>query len=273
MTLSSRKKAITWIILASLVVSLMAAVSPAFAALSGELKLSGSTTVQPLAQELAKAFMKKNKSVSISVSAGGSGVGIKDVAAGRVNIGMSSRDLKDEELADGLVPNAIARDAIVIIINKGNSVKKLSKDQVRKIFAGEITNWKDVGGKNAPIIVNGRTAPSGTLDFFMEKFMGDSKLGSNVKQQASNGLVRQAVKSNKNAIGFVSMAYMGGCKGLAIDGKVPNMGNAKSGKYPYVRNLYFVTKGKAKGLAKAFIDFAKSGAGQAIAKKEYIGIK
>ncbi len=176
--------------------------------LSGSIKLSGSTSVQPLAEMLAQTFMQANPGVSITITGGGSGVGITDVAEGKVNIGNVSRALKDSDPA-GLVATTIARDAVVIVVNPGNPVNSLSEDQVKQIFTGEITNWKDVGGNDAPIILNSRTAPSGTFDFFQEEFLGKGvPAAATAKQHASNGLVRQAVASNENAIGFVSMGYL-----------------------------------------------------------------
>jgi phosphate transport system substrate-binding protein len=235
--------------------------------LTGELKLSGSTTVLPLAQLLATAFMKQNKGVKITVAGGGSGVGISDVIAGKVNIGNASRDLTDAEKKAGAVEYNICRDAVAIVVNTKNKVKGLTTDQVAQIYAGKITNWNQVGGANAPIILQSRTSPSGTLDYFNEHFMTPRKLtiAATAKANASNGLVQQNVKSNANAIGFVGLAYLKGVKGVALDGQVPSVANANKGKYKLIRFLHMDTKGKATGLAKAFIDFARSKAGQKIA--------
>jgi phosphate transport system substrate-binding protein len=245
-------------------------------ALSGSLKLSGSTTVQPVATRLASAFHSKNPSVKIAVAGGGSGVGIKDVLAGRVNIGMSSRDLTAAEKSKGARGYSIARDALTIIINPKNGVKNLSAYQVKQIFTGKITNWNQVGGKNAPIVACGRAAGSGTLDYFKEAFLGGLTVNqsSRVKTYASNGLVRTAVANNANAIGYVGMAYdNASVKGVSIGGVAPTVTNARSGKYRYVRYLYFVTKGAPSSLANAFIAFARSTAGQNIVATEYLKLK
>lgn len=245
-----------------------------FAGKSGTIKLSGSTSVQPLAEELAAAFKKKNPSVQITIAGGGSGVGIKDVADGKVNIGNSSRFLTQDEAAT-LVPHVIANDAVVVVVNPGNSVKNLTTDQIKKIFQGDIVNWKDVGGADAPIILNVRDASSGTGEYFIEHFLGKGgKTAATAKNHASNGLMRQAVASNKNAIGYISMGYIdSSIKAPTLDGIVPSMANAKNGTYKAVRPFIMATKGEATGLSEIFIDFIQSPAGQKIAAKEYIPVE
>jgi phosphate transport system substrate-binding protein len=233
-------------------------------AISGSLKLSGSTTVQPVATKIGNSFHSKNPSVKVTVAGGGSGVGIKDVLAGRVNIGMSSRDLTSAEKSKGARGVAIAKDALTIIVNPKNGVKNLSQTQVKGIFKGTITNWKQVGGKNAPIVACGRAAGSGTLDYFKEAFLGGSNQAARVKTYASNG----------NAIGYVGMAYdNASVKGLSIGGKAPTVANAKSGSYKYVRKLWLVTKGAPGTLAKAYINYALTSAGQKLVATEYLRIK
>jgi len=242
--------------------------------LSGAIKMSGSTSVQPVAEELAQAFMAKNPDVRITIAGGGSGVGIKDAAQGKVNIGNASRALKDSD-PKNIVGTTIAKDAIVVVVNPANSVSALTKEQVKKIYTGGITNWKDVGGNDAPIIVNSRTAPSGTFDFFSEEFLGkDVKVVATAKQHASNGLVRQAVAANENAIGFISMGYLdNSVKAPTMDGIEPSMENSKNGAYHYVRPFNMVTNGEPEGLAKEFLNFVLSEEGQTIVDKEYIRVK
>lgn len=267
-------KATAILLLVAFSLTIFATMAPA-APLSGTLTISGSTSVQPLAELLAADFMKKNKGVKITIAGGGSGVGIKDVAEGRVNIGNASRALKETDPA-GLVANTIAYDAIAVICSPKNPVKGLTKDQVTKIFKGEITNWSAVGGKNAPIFVNQRAEPSGTLDYFREEFMvgADKKaipIVGTAKHHASNKLIIAAVAKDPNAIGFASLGSVSkSVKALTIDGSVPTTQNAIAGTYHYVRPLNMVTKGPATGLAKAFIDYAKSPAGQIIAAKSWV---
>jgi phosphate transport system substrate-binding protein len=239
----------------------------AAAKLSGTLKLSGSTTVQPVAEAIAADFMKKNKGVKITIAGGGSGVGINDAIAGTVNIGNSSRELKPEEIAKGLVATPICRDALVIIVNPKNKIKALKATQVADIFTGKITNWSEVGGANAPIIINSRTSPSGTLDYFAEEFLGKdaTKIAKTAKAHASAALVSKSVASNVNGIGFCGLDTLKGVKGLVIDGSDPK--NATKNKYKYIRFLNMCTKGKPAGLAKTFIDYCRSAAGQKIVVK------
>ena len=244
--------------------------TPAFASkLSGTILISGSASVQPLADVLAQEFMKKNPNVKITVTGGGSGVGIKDVAEGRVNIGNTSRNLKSTD-PTGLVKNVIGWDGLVVIVNSKNSIKGLTKEQVNKIFTGEITNWKDVGGKkDAPIIVYQRSVPSGTLDFFLESFLDGGKIVGTAKHFASNSMLMTAAAKDPNAIGFTSMGSLKGVKALAIDGVAANFKNASDGKYKYVRPLIMLTKGAPTGVSKDFIKFAQT-AGQKTVGKKYI---
>lgn len=240
-------------------------------AAEGTLQISGSTSVQPLSEELAQAFMAKNSGANIIITGGGSGVGISDAATGKVNIGSASRDLKSSEAAQGLVSTTIARDALAVIVHRSNPVQNLTTAQVVGIFKGEITNWSQVGGANAPILVNSRTAPSGTLDYFIEHFFGKGAIVATAKQHATNGLVRQAVAGNRNAIGFISMGYLNSSvKAPNLDGQAVNMEAARSGNYKVIRNFNLVTKGQPTGLAKNFIDWILSSEGQRIVGKEYL---
>ncbi len=240
---------------------------------AGSIKMSGSTSVQPLAQELAKAFMKKYPNVQVTIAGGGSSVGIKDVAEGKVNIGNASRALKSSDPA-GVVGTTIAKDAVVVIVNPKNPIGKLTKEQVKEIYTGKITNWKDVGGKNAPIIVHSRDAASGTFEFFTEAFLEKATVVATAKQHASNGLVRQNVAANENAIGFVSLGYVdSSVKAPTMDGVEPSVANCKNGSYHYVRPFNMCTKGDPTGMAKYFLDFVLSPEGQAIVAKEYLTVK
>jgi phosphate transport system substrate-binding protein len=273
------KKLTAILMLVAFSLTMFATMAPA-APLSGTITMSGSTTVQPAAELLKAEFNKKNPGVQITIAEGGSGVGIKDVAEGKVNIGNASRALKPTDPA-GLVANTIGYDAICVIVNPKNTVKALTKEQVSQIFSGKITNWSAVGGKNAPIFVNIRTAPSGTMDFFNESFMGEpstqvegtATMAATAKQHVSNALMVAAVAKDANAIGFCSMGYVKSTvKALALDGVVANVQNAVAGTYKYVRPLNMVTKGPATGLAKSYIDFALSAAGQKIVATEWIAV-
>lgn len=240
--------------------------------LSGSLQIDGSTSVQPLAEQLKTAFVAKYPDVSITIAGGGSGVGIADAAAGKVNIGASSRALTSKD-PSGLVGTTICKDAVVVVVNPDNPVAKLTKQQVQDMFSGKITDWTSITGQSQPIMVYSREAGSGTLDFFTETFLGTSKLASTAKQYNSTNLVRQAVASNPNAIGFISMGYLDSTvKAPLLDGVAPTIDNAKSGEYPYVRPFVLCTNGNPTGLAKDFIQFVLSSEGQAIVAKEYLSL-
>ncbi len=248
-----------------------------FTDMSGTLKIGGSTTIQQYSQSVANKLISINKGLSIAVTGGGSGAGITGAADGTLNIGNASRDLKDaEEKANPTLKSfTFGKDAICIIVNKDNSVKALKKDQVIKIFTGEITNWKDVGGSDAPILLQTREEGSGTLDGMMSLALGGKTIAKTATPSSSNQLMAQAVKGNKNAIGFISMGYVSeGVKACTIDGVTATAANGLTGKYPYVRNLNVVTKGTPSDLAGKYIDFMKTAEGQKMLSEEaYLPLK
>jgi phosphate transport system substrate-binding protein len=258
-------------IFAALVAATMFAsmVAPA-AAQAFTLKLSGSTTVQPVATKLAAKY-KSLTGNTVTVTGGGSSVGVNDVLAGRVDIGMSSRDLKSSEVNKGAVTTAFARDALCVVVNPKNGVSGLTGEQIKSIYTGKITNWKQVGGANARIVLSGRTAASGTYEYFKESFLGGSRQSRTTRQYASNGMVRSAVANNKYAIGYVGMAFVNkSVKAVKVDGVAPTRTNALNGTYRHVRYLYWVTKGAPDGDAKTFINWTKSAAAQKIVATEYL---
>jgi phosphate transport system substrate-binding protein len=240
--------------------------------LSGDLAISGSTTVLPLAQEAADMFMEENPDVNVNVQGGGSSVGISNVAEGVVQIGNSSRDLKDEEKNLGLTDHKIALDIIVIIVNKGVSVDNLSADQVKAIFTGKITNWKEVGGQDAPIVVAVRDSASGTREIFDEKALSKEKPVAGALETNSNGIMRQTVSSTPNCIGYISLGYLdGSVKDVKLGGVKGTTQTAIDKTYPISRYLHMFTKGEATGLARAYIDFVLSDDFQnTVVAKEYI---
>jgi len=245
-----------------------------FSNMSGTLKVGGSTTVQPVAQSAADYLNNLNKGrLSITVTGGGSGVGKKDCASGALNVGNASAPLSDSEKASypDLVEYLIGRDAIAVIVNNLNPVKSLTKQQVYDIFTGKITNWKDVGGDNAAIFVQDREAASGTRVSFIELALNKTgKIVATATPHNSNGLVSQAVAANKNAIGFISFGYIDveSARPVTIDGADATVDNAFAGKWPYVRPLETLTKGKASGLAAMYINFLRSPKGQEFLKNE-----
>ena len=239
--------------------------------LSGNLVLAGSTSVQPLAEELAMRFMELNRNVKIDVAGGGSGAGVESSANGAADIGMASREVKDEELAahPDLKPIVIAQDGIIVIVNQANPVNELTLVQIKGIFTGEITNWQDVGGKNAAITVINREEGSGTRTAFNEIVLHGESFTDKAAIQNSTGAVKTAVNADENAIGYISMGSMSDqVKGLKVNGVEPTIDNAKNGDYPIARPFIFITKGEPDGLTKAFIDWVMSGEAQEIIQEE-----
>jgi len=250
--------------------------------LSGTVTESGSTTVQPLAEKLAAAFMKANPKVTVTIQGGGTGVGIKSAQDGTVDIGAASRELTADE-AKTLTPWLLARDGIAIIVNPKSTVNGLTKAQIRNIFSGNITTWKDVGGIDAKINVVSREEGSGTRTAFQDLVMGNDANGKPINIinsaifQSSNGAIKQVVVGDVNSIGYLSLGYLDATvKALPVEGVAATEENSKSGKYPIVRPLYFVTSitKQPAGVVKAFLDYCQSADVQKIIADEgYVSVK
>ena len=241
----------------------------------GQLQLAGSSTVQPLAQALAEAFMAQNPDVAIDIQGGGSSVGVKSAAEGTTPIGNASRALKDSEMEEypDLIAHTIARDGIAIAVHPDVPVSGVSTDEVRQVFAGEITNWSELGGPDENIIVVSREEGSGTRGAFEDMVMGESLVVDTALLQPSNGAVKTTVASTPFSMGFVSFGYLDeSVKALAVDGVEATVANAMSDAYPVVRPLNMITNGEPTGLAKAFLDFIFSDEGQAIVAEDYIPV-
>lgn len=244
---------------------------------SSKITISGSTSVGPVMEVVAEEFEKKNEGVSLEIQQVGSSAGIKNTIDGTSEIGMASRDLKDEEKQSGLNPTEIAIDGIALITNKNNQVKNLTVEQTKDIYTGKITNWKDVGGKDAPIVVVSREEGSGTRDGFQEIVGFES--GYLIKQaQISDGSgnIKTTVEGNENAIGYISFGYVDeAINALSVDGVEPTAENVKSDKYPIARPFLLVNKEDALSeQGKSLIDFILSSEGQQIMeKKGFISVK
>ena len=247
------------------------------AAPGSKIILVGSTSVDPLAQKLAEAYKAKTPDVDIEIQAVGSSAGIKAALDGSATIGMSSRELKEEEIAEGANPLIICRDGIAVAVNPENPVQNLSKDQVQKIFMGEITNWKEVGGNDEEIIVVSRESGSGTRGAFeeilkIEKEVEGKKISGLVQtalQAEGTGAVKANVASKTNAIGYVSLGYIDETiKTVQVEGADPTAENITAGTYPVARPFVLVTKGEISETDQAFLDFVMSSEGQAEAEKD-----
>lgn len=234
------------------------------------IQIAGSTSVQPVAEKLAQAYTKKHPNVKINVQGGGSSVGITQAKQGTIDIGTSSKDLKPDE-KQGLSVYLIGRDGIAIIVNKNNPINDLSKSQIRDIFSGKIRNWKEVGGPDAKINVITREAGSGTRKSFEEVVMKNEKIRGDAIVQSSTEAVKQAVKNDPNAIGYISLAHLDeSVKGISVDGVPPSEKTVADGSYPIARPFLMLVKGEPKDIVKDFLKFVLSPEGQAIIKSEKV---
>lgn len=239
------------------------------------LTVTGSTTVLPIAQAAAEAYMKTDQYADIQVSGGGSGHGVQAVGTGAADIGMASRELKSSESEEypGLVQHVVAGDGIAVIVYKDNPVDSLTLAQIKSIYKGEIKNWNEVGGEDLEIVVVGRDSSSGTREFFYEYVMNKEEFAETQLEKNSNGAVAQTISQTPGAIGYVSMGYLDDTiKALDIDvDGTPveaTVGNVISGDYPIARNLNMFTEGEATGLAADYIAFLLSVEGQKIVSDE-----
>lgn len=233
--------------------------------LSGTLTLTGSTSMSDVGSALAEGFMAENPDVMVSVGGNGSGEGPTAVTDGTAQIGMLSRDLKDSESPDSFDKYIIGFDGIAVIVNAQNGVKSLTTEQIAKIFKGEITNWSEVGGKDAIIQCIGREAASGTRGAF-EELMGVKDVCVYAEEQNSTGIVKQSVAGNPNAIGYVSLSSVDeSVIAVDLDGVAATVENVTTGDYTLQRPfVMIVKKGSSDELANAFMDYVYSEAGQQI---------
>ncbi|AFS78295.1 phosphate-binding protein PstS [Gottschalkia acidurici 9a] len=246
--------------------------------LEGAISLAGSTSVTPYAEQLAEAFKSKNPNVEIDIQGLGSSAGIKAASDGTADIGMSSREIKEDEKGLGLTEHVIAHEGIAVVTHPSNQVKDLNMDQIKKIFKGEIKNWKEVGGKDAEILLVSREAGSGTRGAFeelvgLEEKNADGKNVSVLSKEAliadANGAVKQNIASKENAIGYLSLAYVDkSVKPITIEGVEPKTETVLSKEYKISRSFLLLTKGEENNIAKAYIDFILSPEGQKIVKEK-----
>lgn len=249
--------------------------------------IKGSDTVLPLAQMEAEKMMDKDSSVSISVVGGGSGVGITALLEGSTEIAMASRDLKTEETLKfkeakiDVEKVIVAYDALSVIVHPDNKVSQLTREQIEKIFTGEIKNWKEVGGEDMVIVAYSRESSSGTYEFFKEEVLDDKNYASDILSMPATGAIVQSVSQTKGAIGYIGLAYQNETvKQLSVSydqGKTyvaPSVATAKDKSYPIARPLFYMYNKTNADKVKAFVDYTLSEEGQKIVEEiGYITIK
>ncbi|GEL73474.1 phosphate ABC transporter substrate-binding protein [Myxococcus virescens] len=245
------------------------------AAQAGTVTIKGSDTMVILGQRWAEAFMKKNPNIKVQVTGGGSGVGLAALQNGTTDIAMSSREMKKAE-ADKLrarykappAQRSVAKDGVTFYVHQGNPVSALTTEQLMKIYVGDITSWKQVGGADAPIVAYSRENSSGTYVFVKDMVLDGEDFAPAIQTLPGTAAVVNAVSKEKNSLGYGGAAYAEGIKELKVkkgnEEIAPSADNIKSGKYPLARDLFFYLRAEPTGDIKAFIDFALSPEGQAI---------
>ena len=248
-----------WLIILITAICVCLATSPV---LAGNIVIKGSTTVLPIAQKVAEAYMKENPDVSITISGGGSGNGIKAIIDGTTDIADSSRFNKDKEVKLALergaypVPFAVAYDCIVPAVHPSNPVKNITMDQLQAIYMGKIKNWKSLGGADKRIAVISRDTSSGTYEVWEKKVLKKKRVYPGALLQASSGAVVQAVAKNRYAIGYIGLGYMTtGVKMLSVNGITGSEQTTLDGTFPIARPLYMFTRGWPKGDTLNFINY------------------
>ncbi len=224
--------------------------------------INGSTTVLPIMQKASEAYMAANPTVSIALSGGGSGNGIKALIDNLTTIAMASRDISAKEIdmakAKGINPNRIVvgLDALVPVVHPSNPVKDLTLDQLKDIYAGKITNWKEVGGEDENIVVISRDTSSGTYETWEDLVMKKERVMPRASLQASSGAVVQSVSKNSKAIGYIGLGYMNKeLKALSVSNVMASAETASNGQWPLARELYIFTNGTPTGATGAFVTY------------------
>jgi phosphate transport system substrate-binding protein len=241
--------------------------------------VKGSDTMVILAQRWAEAFMKANPGTKIQVTGGGSGTGIAALINGSTEIATSSRPIKEAEVEKLRTrfntPGteiAVAKDGVAFYVHETNTLTSLTEQQLKDIYMGDVTNWKEVGGPDAPVIVYSRESSSGTYVFVKDNLLKGGDFAAQAQTLPGTAAVVNAVAKEKNGIGYGGAAYAKGVKELKIKTTsgaeiAPDVEGVKSGKYPLARDLYFYLRQKPSGETKAFIDFALSAVGQELVTK------
>lgn len=246
---------------------------------SAAVTVKGSDTMVILAQRWAEEYMKANPGKKVQVTGGGSGIGIAALINGTTEIANASREMKADEKGKvrdryNVLPTetAVAKDGVTVYVNEANGVQQLTLEQLRGIYTGDVTNWKAVGGADAPIVLYSRENSSGTYVFFKETVLKGDDYASSAQTLPGTAAVVNAVAKEKNGIGYGGAAYAKGVREVKLVGKdgqayLPSAADVASGKYPLSRNLYMYTRGKPSGEAAAFIGWCLSPEGQALVTK------
>jgi phosphate transport system substrate-binding protein len=241
--------------------------------------VKGSDTLVILAQRWAENYMNKNAGKRVQVTGGGSGIGIAALINGTTDIANASRPMKDSEKSKvrdrfNILPTEtpVAKDGLAVYVPETNPIEQLTLAQLKGIYSGDITNWKAVGGPDAPIVLYSRENSSGTYVFFKDNVLGGGDFAASAQTLPGTAAVVNAVAKEKNGIGYGGAAYAKGVKEVKLVGKdgqayLPSAENVASGKYPLSRDLFMYTRGKPSGEAKEFIDFCLSPEGQGIVTK------
>jgi phosphate transport system substrate-binding protein len=250
----------------------ISAFAPAPAAAAVTVK--GSDTMVILAQRWAEEYMAKNPSKKVQVTGGGSGTGIAALINGTTEIANSSRAMKESEkeklrgrFNTPGVETSVAKDGVAFYVHESNPVKSLSVEQLKRIYQGDLTNWKDVGGPDAPIVVYSRENSSGTYVFVKEEVLGGGDFTERAQTLPGTAAVVNAVSKERNGIGYGGGAYAKGVREVRVNGVLPSLETIQSGKYPLSRDLFMYTRAQPSGEVKDFIDFCLSPAGQGIVSK------
>lgn len=232
----------------------------------GIIRISGGTAHIPVMKEAAKRIMTVNPDINITIAGGGSGVGIKQVGEGLVDIGNSGRKPTPDEISRyGLHLFLWAIDGVAPVVNPANPVRKISRENLQKAFTGEISNWKELGGTDQRINVYTRDEASGTREVFFEKALQKRKITPSANVVVSNGAMKSAIAGDPYGIGYVSVGHIDNTvTGLILDGVAPTTDNVKNGAYPVARGLYSNTKQAPKGLTAKFLEYLLTPEGQQI---------
>lgn len=244
-----------------------------FSNLEGTLDIAGGTAHIPVMEEAAKRIMTANPKIRITVAGGGSGVGVQKVGEGLVHIGNTGRPLSDKEVRKyGLKSFAFAIDGVAVAVHPENPVQALTRQQVKDIFAGKISNWKAVGGREGTINLYGRDEASGTRSVFWKTLLDKGPVATAANVVPSNGAMKTAIGGDVNAIGYLSIGHVDeSVAAVTLDGIEASQENARTGTYKVTRKLYMNTKGEPSDLTKAFIDYILSPEGANIVQsKGYI---